>query len=86
MAAGLQRSGPLVTAAAVVLAASFAVYATSSVLYLIMLAVGMAAVILVDATLIRGVLVPVTMRLAGRANWWAPAPLRRVHARLGLSH
>ncbi|MBQ1081507.1 MMPL family transporter [Nocardiopsis sp. B62] len=86
VAAGLQRSGPLVTAAAVVLAASFAVYATSSVLYLIMLAVGMAAVILVDATLIRGVLVPVTMRLAGRANWWAPAPLRRVHARLGLSH
>ncbi|PWV49287.1 MMPL family transporter [Nocardiopsis sp. L17-MgMaSL7] len=86
VAAGLQRSGPLVTAAAVVLAASFAVYATSSVLYLIMLAVGMAAVIVVDATLIRGVLVPVTMRLAGRANWWAPAPLRRVHARLGLSH
>lgn len=86
VAAGLQRSGPLVTAAAVVLAASFAVYATSSVFYLIMLAIGMAAVILVDATLIRGVLVPVTMRLAGRANWWAPRPLRRVHARLGLNH
>lgn len=86
VAAGLQRSGPLVTAAALVLAASFAVYASSSVFYLIMLAVGMAAVILVDATLIRGVLVPVTMRLAGRANWWAPAPLRRVHARLGLNH
>ncbi len=86
VATGLQRSGPLVTAAAVVLAASFAVYATSSVFYLIMLAVGMAAVILVDATLIRGVLVPVTMRLAGRANWWAPRPLRRVHAGLGLTH
>ncbi|WP_026119520.1 MMPL family transporter [Nocardiopsis ganjiahuensis] len=86
VATGLQRSGPLVTAAAVVLAASFAVYATSSVFYLIMLAVGMAAVILVDATLIRGVLVPVFMRLAGRANWWAPRPLRRVHAALGLAH
>ncbi|MFE9244594.1 MMPL family transporter [Nocardiopsis sp. NPDC006938] len=86
VAAGLQRSGPLVTAAAVVLAASFAVYATSSVFYLIMLAVGMAAVILVDATLIRGVLVPAAMRLAGRANWWAPAPLRRVHERWGLGH
>ncbi|GAB3725243.1 MMPL family transporter [Nocardiopsis nanhaiensis] len=86
VAAGLQRSGPLVTAAAVVLAASFAVYATSSVFYLIMLAVGMAAVILVDATLIRGVLVPVFMRLAGGANWWAPRPLRRLHERLGLAH
>ncbi|GAB3718439.1 hypothetical protein GCM10028793_56840 [Nocardiopsis oceani] len=86
VAAGLQRSGPLVTAAAVVLAASFAVYATSSVFYLIMLALGMAAVILVDATLIRGVLVPVSIRLAGGANWWAPRPLRRLHERLGLAH
>ncbi|MEV6822373.1 MMPL family transporter [Nocardiopsis dassonvillei] len=85
VAAGLQRSGPLVTAAAVILAASFAAYAVSDVLYLMMLAVGMAVVILVDATLIRGVLVPVFMRLAGRANWWAPAPLKRVHARFGIS-
>lgn len=51
-----------------------------------MLAVGMAAVILVDATLIRGVLVPVFMRLAGSANWWAPRPLRRLHAGPGLTH
>ncbi|WP_159943817.1 MULTISPECIES: MMPL family transporter [unclassified Nocardiopsis] len=85
VAAGLQRSGPLVTAAAVILAASFATYAVSDVLYLMMLAVGMAVVILVDATLIRAVLVPVFMRLAGRANWWAPGPLRRLHARFGLS-
>ncbi|WP_435108195.1 MMPL family transporter [Nocardiopsis synnemataformans] len=85
VAAGLQRSGPLVTAAAVILAASFATYAVSDVLYLMMLAVGMAVVILVDATLIRGVLVPVFMRLAGRANWWAPAPLKRLHARFGIS-
>ncbi|WP_444960481.1 MMPL family transporter [Nocardiopsis sp. M1B1] len=85
VAAGLQRSGPLVTAAAVILAASFAAYAVSDVLYLMMLAVGMAVVILVDATLIRGVLVPVFMRLAGRANWWAPAPLKRVHARFGIA-
>lgn len=85
VAAGLQRSGPLVTAAAVILAASFAVYAFSDVLYLKMLAIGMAVVILVDATLIRGVLVPVFMRLAGNANWWAPRPLRRFHERFGLS-
>ncbi|MFL1428524.1 MULTISPECIES: MMPL family transporter [unclassified Nocardiopsis] len=85
VAAGLQRSGPLVTAAAVILAASFATYAVSDVLYLMMLAIGMAVVILVDATLIRGVLVPVFMRLAGDANWWAPAPLKRLHARFGVS-
>ncbi|MFI6578248.1 MMPL family transporter [Nocardiopsis sp. NPDC050513] len=84
VAAGLQRSGPLVTAAAVILAASFATYASSSVLYLLMLAVGMAVVILVDATLIRAVLVPVFMRLAGRANWWAPAPLKRFQERYGI--
>ncbi|MFE3461621.1 MMPL family transporter [Nocardiopsis aegyptia] len=84
VAAGLQRSGPLVTAAAVVLAASFATYASSGVLYLLMLAVGMAMVIIVDATLIRAVLVPVFMRLAGPANWWAPAPLKRFQARYGI--
>ncbi|GAA1458030.1 MMPL family transporter [Nocardiopsis exhalans] len=84
VAAGLQRSGPLVTAAAVILAASFATYAISDVMYLLMLAVGMAVVILVDATLIRGVLVPVFMRLAGRANWWAPAPLKRFQEKYGI--
>ncbi|MDT0302397.1 MMPL family transporter [Streptomonospora wellingtoniae] len=85
VAAGLQRSGPLITAAAVILAASFATYTVSGVMYLTMLGVGMALVILVDATLIRAVLVPVFMRLAGRANWWAPGPLRRIHRRLGIS-
>ncbi|NYI95769.1 RND superfamily putative drug exporter [Streptomonospora nanhaiensis] len=84
VAAGLERSGPLITAAAVILAASFAAYAFSGVMYLVMLGLGMALVILVDATLIRAVLVPVLMRLAGRANWWAPRPLRRVHERFGI--
>ncbi|MDA0563074.1 MMPL family transporter [Streptomonospora sp. S1-112] len=85
VAAGLERSGPLITAAAVILAASFAAYATSGVMYLVMLGLGMALVIVVDATLIRAVLVPVLMRLAGRANWWAPRPLRRLHARFGIA-
>ncbi|SBW21860.1 hypothetical protein FDG2_2150 [Candidatus Protofrankia californiensis] len=49
-----------------------------------MLGIGTALTILVDATLIRAMLVPATMRLAGRANWWAPQPLRRLHERLGL--
>ncbi|WP_221620163.1 MMPL family transporter [Arachnia propionica] len=77
IAAGLERSGPVVTSAALVLALSFAVYATSSVMYLKMLAVGVATIIVVDATLIRIVLVPTLMKLAGAANWWAPAWLRR---------
>ena len=80
---GIARSAPLVTAAAI-LAVSFAVYATSEVTFVQQLGVGMALAVLVDATVIRGVLVPAAMRLAGRANWWAPAPLRRLHQRLGL--
>ncbi|WP_405942348.1 MMPL family transporter [Streptomyces sp. NBC_00207] len=85
VAAGLERGGPLITSAAVVLAASFATYASSGIVFLKMLGIGMVVVVLVDATLIRAVLVPVAMRLAGRANWWAPAPLRAFHARFGLS-
>ncbi|GAA1865969.1 MMPL family transporter [Myceligenerans crystallogenes] len=71
--AGLQRSAPLITAAAVTLAVSFGVYATGSVMYLQMIGIGTAVAILVDATVIRGILVPALMRLAGDANWWAPS-------------
>ncbi|MFC4374771.1 MMPL family transporter [Nocardia halotolerans] len=81
---GIARSAPLITAAALVLAASFAVYATSGVAFLQQLGIGMAITVVVDATLVRGVLVPALMRLAGRANWWAPGPLRRFHNRFGL--
>ncbi|MFK4084828.1 MMPL family transporter [Kribbella sp. NPDC020789] len=77
VAIGLQRTAPLVTTAATVLALSFAVYATGGVVYLKMIGVGMAVAVLVDATLIRGVLLPAFMKLAGRANWWAPAITRR---------
>ncbi|MEU6641600.1 MMPL family transporter [Saccharomonospora sp. NPDC046836] len=82
---GLQRSAPLITTAAVILAASFAVYATGGVVYLKMIGVGMAVAVLVDALLIRGILLPAFMRLAGNANWWAPPALRRIHERFGLS-
>ncbi len=74
---GIARSAPLVTAAAAILAASFAVYATSGVVFLQMLGVGMALAVVVDATIIRGVLLPAAMALAGEANWWAPRLLRR---------
>lgn len=81
---GLQRSAPLVTAAAVILAGSFSLYATGRVMYLQMLGVGIAVAIVVDATVIRAILVPAFMRLAGRANWWAPAPMQRFARRLDL--
>jgi RND superfamily putative drug exporter len=80
---GIERSAPLVTAAAAILALSFAAYATSGVVYLQMLGVGMAVAVIVDATLIRSVLLPGAMRLAGRSNWWAPPPLARLHRRIG---
>ncbi|RCV48383.1 MMPL family transporter, partial [Marinitenerispora sediminis] len=85
VAEGLRRSGPLITAAGAILALSFAAYATSEVVFLKMLGVGLALAVLVDATLIRAILVPAIMRLAGDLNWWAPAPLRRLHARVGIS-
>lgn len=85
IAVGLGRSAPLVTAAALVLAFTFAVYATGDVVFLQMLGIGMALAVVVDATVIRGVLLPALMRLTGRWNWWAPAPLRRLHARIGIS-
>ncbi|HEX2314429.1 MAG TPA: MMPL family transporter [Thermomonospora sp.] len=83
--AGIARSAPLVTAAGGILALSFAAYATGQVVFLKQLGIGMALAVLVDATLIRAVLMPAFMRLAGRANWWAPHPLRRLHRRVGLA-
>ncbi|GII01993.1 membrane protein [Planobispora takensis] len=85
VAAGLRRGAPVVTAAGAVLGLSFAVYATAEVVFVQMLGVGMAVAILVDATVIRAILVPAFMRLAGPANWWAPPLLRRLHERAGLS-
>ncbi|MGH3682421.1 MAG: MMPL family transporter, partial [Natronosporangium sp.] len=85
VATGLQRSGPLITAAAAIMAITFATYATGRVGFLQMLGISLALAVLVDATLVRAVLLPASMRLAGRANWWAPAPLRRLHAKIGIS-
>ena len=84
--AGLQRSGRLVTGAAAIMVAVFASFGLSSGTVLIKaLGLGLAIAILLDATLIRAVVVPAVMRLLGDLNWWAPAPLRWVHRRFGLS-
>ncbi|MFL6120902.1 MMPL family transporter [Actinophytocola sp.] len=81
---GLSRIGRIVTAAATLLAVSLLAFGTSGVSFIQMFGIGSGLAILVDATLIRGVLVPVGMRVLGRAAWWAPPVLRRVHDRVGL--
>jgi RND superfamily putative drug exporter len=81
---GLSRTGRIVTMAAVLLAVSLLAFATSGVSFIQMFGIGSGLAILVDATLIRGILVPVGMRVLGRAAWWAPPALRRVHDRIGL--
>ncbi len=74
---GLQRVGPVVTAAALIMSVVFIAMATSAVSFVKLLGVGLTLAILFDVTLIRAVLMPAAMRLMGRANWWAPRWLRR---------
>ncbi|MER6143940.1 MMPL family transporter [Streptomyces sparsogenes] len=82
---GLRRTGGLITAAAVILAVVMVAIGTSRVTNTKMLGLGIALAVLMDAMVVRSLLVPAVMRLTGRATWWAPAPLRRLHARIGLS-
>ncbi|MDX3565578.1 MMPL family transporter, partial [Streptomyces scabiei] len=82
---GLQRTGGLITAAAVILAVVMIAIGTSRVTNTKMLGLGIALAVLMDAMVIRSLLVPAVMRLTGRATWWAPAPLKKFHARFGLS-
>ncbi|MFD0488993.1 RND superfamily putative drug exporter [Saccharopolyspora erythraea NRRL 2338] len=85
VAIGLERTGRLVTAAAGIVAAVLLVLATSQLSILKLLGVGLTLAVVVDAALVRAVIVPAFMRLMGRANWWAPPLLRRVHRRIGIS-
>jgi RND superfamily putative drug exporter len=84
VAAGLERTGRLITAAAVLIAIVFIAFTSSGITSVKEIGLGMALAVLVDATIIRALLVPAFMRLLGQANWWAPAFLRRVHRRFGL--
>jgi putative drug exporter of the RND superfamily len=85
VAVGLERTGRIVTAAAALLAIVFVAMGTSSVSFIKLFGIGLTMAVLMDATLIRAALVPAFMRLAGEANWWAPAPLRRIYERWGFS-
>jgi RND superfamily putative drug exporter len=81
---GLQRSGRIITSAALLVFIVFAGFAAGKMLGIKELGMAMAIAVAVDATLVRCLLVPATMTLLGRANWWAPAPLRQLHQLIGV--
>jgi RND superfamily putative drug exporter len=85
VAVGLQRTGRIVTAAALLFAIAIGAFATSEIVFIKELGVGTALAVLIDATIIRGLLVPALMELLGKWNWWAPEWMRRLHQRIGLS-
>jgi uncharacterized membrane protein YdfJ with MMPL/SSD domain len=85
VAIGIGRTGRVITAAAVAIAVVFLAFGVSTVFFVKQIAIGMAFGVMIDATVVRALLVPSLMRLFGKWNWWAPKPLRRVHARLGIS-
>jgi RND superfamily putative drug exporter len=84
VAVGLERTGRIVTAAALLFCVAIGAFATSQIVFIKELGVGTAFAVLIDATIVRGLLVPALMELLGRRNWWAPRPLRRLHDRVGL--
>jgi RND superfamily putative drug exporter len=84
VATGLQRTGGIITSAALLLLVVIGAFSMSGVTFIKMIGVAMLIAIVVDATIVRILLVPATMRLLGRANWYAPGPLGRLYARYGL--
>ncbi|MBT2446403.1 MMPL family transporter [Streptomyces sp. ISL-43] len=84
VASGLERVGKVVTYAALLLSLVFIVLVTSGISFMKAIGLGLALAIIMDATIIRGALLPATMKLMGRANWWAPGPLRKLHERFGI--
>ncbi len=85
VARGLERTGRIVTAAAVLLSVTFLAFATSGISFIKLFGLGLTLAVLMDATLIRATLVPAFMKLAGEANWWAPKWMRWIHDRIGFS-
>ena len=83
---GLQRSGRVITSAAAIIVAVFAGFVAGELLVIKEVGFSLAVAVLIDATLVRLLLVPATMTVLSEANWWAPAPLRRLHARLAITH
>ena len=84
VAEGLEKSGRLITGAAAIMVGVFAAFGLAEILLIKAIGLGMALAVAIDATLVRALVVPATMRLLGRWNWWAPRPLTRLYRRLGL--
>jgi RND superfamily putative drug exporter len=84
VALGLQRTGGIITSAALLLIIVVAAFSTSGIVFVKMIGVGLVIAIALDATIVRALLVPATMRLLGRVNWWAPGPLVRWWERFGF--
>jgi putative drug exporter of the RND superfamily len=85
VAIGLERTGRIVTAAAVLISVVFIAFSTSGVSFIKLFGIGLALAVLMDAFVIRATLVPAFMRLAGEFNWWAPRPMRRFYERFGIA-
>jgi trehalose monomycolate/heme transporter len=85
VARGLARTGRLITSAAAILVVVIGAFATSDILFMKTLGLGMGLAIAIDATIIRALLVPAAMRMMGKWNWWAPAPLAKLWKKIGLS-
>jgi RND superfamily putative drug exporter len=84
VAEGIGLTGGIITGAALVMVAVFGAFALSSVVFIKAIGLSQALAVLIDATIVRGILVPAFMRVMGRANWWAPGWLQRAVSRLGL--
>ena len=84
VALGLQRTGGIITSAALLLIIVVAAFSTSGIVFVKMIGVGLVIAIALDATIVRALLVPATMRLLGRVNWWAPKPLVQWWSRYGF--
>jgi uncharacterized membrane protein YdfJ with MMPL/SSD domain len=85
VAIGLERTGRIVTAAALLFAVAMLAFATSKIIFIKEFGVGTGLAVLIDASIVRALLVPSLMELLGKWNWWAPKPLRRLHERFGIS-
>jgi uncharacterized membrane protein YdfJ with MMPL/SSD domain len=84
VALGLERTGRIVTAAALLFSIAIGAFATSQIIFIKQNGIGTALAVLIDASIIRALLVPSLMELLGKWNWWAPRPLRRLHDRIGM--
>ena len=83
VAMGLEKSGRLITGAAAIMVAVFISFGLADIMIIKAIGIGLAIAVAIDATIVRILIVPAVMRILGRANWWAPRPLSRLHQRIG---